>query len=268
MLSLMLVLCLWMFWVCLYPLTALAGFATMAFAIPLVRRVFPPDPVFTFHLLPVLAGYAAGIAALVIVSRIEYRLARYSIYRISRFDRFCLQPWPFLSSSSQTGFRSMGRQRYISSASWVVLGTWPSFWGNPESCHHARCCRGNAFPTVEGRKGPPVLASQARSDRTPLADQRHVFACSGNGTRQNEPCQRTLAKKRLNVTGTVARAAATYARARRHRAESTRDRLRFPHVERGADKARARCRRALPPSWPKYPQWGQRNAPAWRRRGR
>ncbi|MGH9747456.1 MAG: hypothetical protein ACRD59_15275 [Candidatus Acidiferrales bacterium] len=76
---------LWQFFVCLYPLPALAAGVTAIYSAGFLVKHFPPDPVFlTSTFLCVLAAYAAGIAVLYFATRIEERLARHAWYRIPR----------------------------------------------------------------------------------------------------------------------------------------------------------------------------------------
>jgi len=74
---------LWELWVCLYPLSALTGFFTWMYSIPLLRPLLPQMGV-TDPGLCVVAGALAGAVVLWIASRYEHVLARYSAYRIPR----------------------------------------------------------------------------------------------------------------------------------------------------------------------------------------
>jgi hypothetical protein len=78
-LCLMMVPLVWMFWVCLYPLTAAAGFAAGWIVSTLSAPAFPEDVEGGLGL-----GIIAGYAVIVFVSRVEYRLAENSVYRNSR----------------------------------------------------------------------------------------------------------------------------------------------------------------------------------------
>jgi hypothetical protein len=68
----------------LYPLNALAGLATIVVAAPLLTRFLPPDLLFDIHPLPMLLTIAAGYATIAGMSRLEYGLARYPVFRIVR----------------------------------------------------------------------------------------------------------------------------------------------------------------------------------------
>ncbi|MGO8819614.1 MAG: hypothetical protein ACLQVG_33685 [Terriglobia bacterium] len=74
---------LWELWVCLYPLSALAGFFTWMYSIPVLRPLLPQIGV-TDPGLCIVAGALAGAVALWIASRYEHVLARYSAHRIPR----------------------------------------------------------------------------------------------------------------------------------------------------------------------------------------
>src|SRR5215469_10596462 len=74
----------WQFFICLYPMPALAaGFAAMFSAGLLVRSVLPLVSPLNV-LLVRLVGYAAAIAALYVAMRLEQKLARHIWYRIPR----------------------------------------------------------------------------------------------------------------------------------------------------------------------------------------
>jgi len=82
-LSLLLVGTLWMFWVCLYPLTAAAGLlgvgvSAQALAALMAKGVIPRNA------LILLGAYVVGVAVVVVMSRIEYRLAQILPFRIIR----------------------------------------------------------------------------------------------------------------------------------------------------------------------------------------
>jgi len=82
-LSLLLVGTLWMFWVCLYPLTAVAGllsavYSAGALAALMAKGIIPRNGML------LLGAYVVGIAVVVVLSRVEYRLAQILPYRIIR----------------------------------------------------------------------------------------------------------------------------------------------------------------------------------------
>jgi hypothetical protein len=83
---------LWQFFVCLYPLPALAAGFTTLYSVDLLARLFTADPVLrTNSFLAALIGCGAGIVVLVVASRVEQRLARQAWYRIPRhFVRLAL----------------------------------------------------------------------------------------------------------------------------------------------------------------------------------
>jgi hypothetical protein len=74
----------WEVWICLYPLSALAGLLTLTNAMPFLRGVLPPSPVIGPGLYAVVLGIAAALIVLWNVSRLEHRLARSNVYRIPR----------------------------------------------------------------------------------------------------------------------------------------------------------------------------------------
>ena len=63
----------WMFWICLYPLTAIAAIATGFMAWSMLSRVLTASDEAS---VAQLGGVIAGFAAAVIVSRIEYKLSQ------------------------------------------------------------------------------------------------------------------------------------------------------------------------------------------------
>ena len=69
----------WMFWICLYPLTAAAGFVGGAIVSRLTAPFFPGDANGGMGI-----GVVAGYAVIVIVSRVEYKLAEHARYRSFR----------------------------------------------------------------------------------------------------------------------------------------------------------------------------------------
>ncbi|MGA8143307.1 MAG: hypothetical protein WB987_05400 [Candidatus Acidiferrales bacterium] len=76
---------LWQFFVCLYPLPALAAGFTTLFGTGLLARFFTADPVLrTITFLAALIGCGGGVVVLVVASRVEQRLARHAWYRIPR----------------------------------------------------------------------------------------------------------------------------------------------------------------------------------------
>jgi hypothetical protein len=79
--SLFMVPLVWMFWVCLYPVTAVARVAA---GIIVMRLLNPLLPSANDADVAKLAGVIAGFAAAVIVSRLEYRLAQRFPYRAAR----------------------------------------------------------------------------------------------------------------------------------------------------------------------------------------
>ena len=71
----------WMFWICLYPLTAAAGVFTGVLTWSLLSRVLTAsDEASVAQLGGVIAGYATAI----IVSRVEYKLAQNIGLRMAR----------------------------------------------------------------------------------------------------------------------------------------------------------------------------------------
>jgi hypothetical protein len=74
----------WQFFICLYPMPALAaGFAAVFFAGFLVRSVLPLVSPLNVMLVQIV-GYAAAIAALYVTMRLEQQLSRHIWYRIPR----------------------------------------------------------------------------------------------------------------------------------------------------------------------------------------
>lgn len=74
----------WEVWVCLYPLSALAGLFTLVYTMPFLRSVLPPSPIIGPGLYAVVLGIIAAAVALWTASRLEHRLARSLLYRIPR----------------------------------------------------------------------------------------------------------------------------------------------------------------------------------------
>jgi hypothetical protein len=79
-LSLLMLPFVWMFWICLYPLTALAGAVVGVITSSISARGLQPAD----GDVAAVSGVIAGFAAIVIVSRIEYKLAQNPMYRNSR----------------------------------------------------------------------------------------------------------------------------------------------------------------------------------------
>jgi len=76
--SLLMVPFVWMFWICLYPLAAIAGLFAGWIVSTLTAPIFPEDA----H---ALMGVVAGYAVIVFMSRVEYKLAeQHALYRRSR----------------------------------------------------------------------------------------------------------------------------------------------------------------------------------------
>lgn len=75
---------LWQLWICLYPLSALAGLFTLVYAMPYLRGVLPISPIIGPGLYAVVLGCGAALVALWSASRFEQVLARHSLYRIVR----------------------------------------------------------------------------------------------------------------------------------------------------------------------------------------
>jgi hypothetical protein len=79
-LSLMMVPFVWLFWVCLYPLTAIAGVGAALLTTPLFIRLMLPDD----RQAALGFGMIAGFVVFVLVSRVECRLARNRVFRGGR----------------------------------------------------------------------------------------------------------------------------------------------------------------------------------------
>jgi len=74
----------WQFFICLYPMPALAaGFAAFLSASFLIHTLLPPVSSLNVVLMQIV-GYAAAIVALYAAMRIEQKLARHIWYRIPR----------------------------------------------------------------------------------------------------------------------------------------------------------------------------------------
>jgi hypothetical protein len=69
----------WMFWVCLYPLTAAVGIVGGWIAATLSAPWFPGDANGGLGI-----GVIAGYALIIVMSRVEYKLAQNSVYRDAR----------------------------------------------------------------------------------------------------------------------------------------------------------------------------------------
>lgn len=75
----------WQFFVCLYPLAAIAAGFTTLYSAGLLVKFLPADPMMKSNgFLAAVLGCAAGIVVLYVASRIEQRLAEHSWYRIPR----------------------------------------------------------------------------------------------------------------------------------------------------------------------------------------
>jgi hypothetical protein len=83
-LSLILVPFVWKLWMCLYPLPALAGFATVFAGAFAFNRFMPPQADSTMRLLATGAPYVLGLAVLIVMSRVDHRIGRYLAYRLPR----------------------------------------------------------------------------------------------------------------------------------------------------------------------------------------
>ena len=75
---------LWEVWVCLYPLSALAGLFTLIYGMPFLRGVLPPSPIVGPGLYAVVLGFVAAAVVLWTASRLEHVLARHLPYRLLR----------------------------------------------------------------------------------------------------------------------------------------------------------------------------------------
>ena len=82
--SLLLVPFVWQLWLCLYPIASLSGLATVVAGLFFLGKIMPPAPGFAVNPRAVLIAYAAGLVVLVIVSRLDHRLAQHAVYRIPR----------------------------------------------------------------------------------------------------------------------------------------------------------------------------------------
>ena len=75
---------LWVLWVCLYPLAALAGAFTFYDAFPFLLRFVPRPLLAGFGVSLMVVGLAAAAVVLWIVSRLEHVLAGNRVYRLAR----------------------------------------------------------------------------------------------------------------------------------------------------------------------------------------
>jgi len=71
-------------WVCLYPLSAAAGFFTLLYGAGLAIRFIPPSAPLSPNLIASAIALVAALIVLWNVSRLEHVLARFSAYRIPR----------------------------------------------------------------------------------------------------------------------------------------------------------------------------------------
>jgi hypothetical protein len=78
--SLVMLALLWIPTVCLYPLTALIGIVAGLITAALTARVLPPDAGDVAAVL----GFVVGAVTIAILIRLEYRLARHFVFRITR----------------------------------------------------------------------------------------------------------------------------------------------------------------------------------------
>lgn len=72
----------WMFWICLYPLTAAAGMIAGFATVPLAFRMMSLQG--DVADVAALAGVIVGFAVFAVMSRLEYRLAKNTGYRVTR----------------------------------------------------------------------------------------------------------------------------------------------------------------------------------------
>lgn len=70
----------WEIFVCLYPVTSLAGVLAGMFTIPIFTRMLPPDG----HDVALVMGIAVGAVVIGILIRIEYRLSQHLGFRLVR----------------------------------------------------------------------------------------------------------------------------------------------------------------------------------------
>jgi hypothetical protein len=85
---------LWEVWICLYPLSALAGLVTLLYSMPFLRSVLPTSPIIGPGLYAVVLGFVLAAIALWTASRLEHRLARSLFYRLPRhLVRLVLLGW-------------------------------------------------------------------------------------------------------------------------------------------------------------------------------
>ncbi len=75
---------LWEVWVCLYPLSAVAGLLTLLYGMPFLRGVVPESPIIAPGLYAVGLAFVAAAVVLWNLSRLEHLLARSDLYRILR----------------------------------------------------------------------------------------------------------------------------------------------------------------------------------------
>jgi hypothetical protein len=83
-LSLILAPFVWKLWMCLYPLPALAGAATVFAGALAFKRFLPPQADSTVNALAIATPFVLGLAVLIIMSRVDHRIGRYLAYRIPR----------------------------------------------------------------------------------------------------------------------------------------------------------------------------------------
>ena len=79
--SLIMVPLVWMFWICLYPLTAATAIVTAFFTGTMLRRVLTASDELA---VAQVGGIVAGFVAAIIVSRIEYKLTQNFAFRWAR----------------------------------------------------------------------------------------------------------------------------------------------------------------------------------------
>jgi hypothetical protein len=75
---------LWEVWICLYPLSAIAGLLTLLYGMPFLRGVVPASSIIAPGLYAVGLAFIAAAVVLWNVSRLEHVLARTGLYRVLR----------------------------------------------------------------------------------------------------------------------------------------------------------------------------------------
>lgn len=167
--SLIMVPFVWLFWICLYPMTAAAGIVSGLTVSSVASRFLARSDIDVANFF----GIVVGFAVIVVVCRIEYRLAQNAGFRTGRhivrlimFGVFGV-PW-FMGFMGDADARraSFNHMFKMHGQPFVPAAT------NPQQFdHHRDCGGGDALRVDKGRAPAWVLAPKAEMDWVEVAKE-------------------------------------------------------------------------------------------------